>query len=660
MAVMIPNKPLSTAPMAVQAMFRLLKKLDDSFTVWTRLSRSAGPAFLVLWRDRHAFLIKVAETSQELAETALQPSFLPEEKVSVADLVDEDGFRAALGGSLAGEVRCLVVFPNVDAGTIDEVERLRSEDSGVSFLGLKQRSPADFQRRIEALAAGQVSESVLYRLRQSFTPESVIASSPTRVPLALRGDATPLPPAFLDLTQESLAKLEVELPPELERESRRFESRLITGPAGCGKSLVLLHRAFLVARLNSKARVLVLTHNRPINSELARRLRVTAGGPTRIEWCTFFAWAAKISTNWQSNILQAWQVEARIREIMQEGDWPRLSPAFVTEEIGYLRDLGVDSLDEYQALDRSGRVMALSAGLRENVWSILLAHRARMKRDGETDWHEVAIRFRNHARSHRMEMPTYDFIFIDEAQFFAKIWFEPVLAALRDGGQLFLAADPTQGFLKRRESWSAAGIEVRGRSNRLSKPYRSTRAILSFARDWLERRKALHPKASDDLDPPSDDEINATEEPGESPVVFALSDQDALRRAIDEVARLREESPHLAGSILLLHANSIASKALVHALRHRLGAETVANLDDRKEKIATPFCSVSRLTSATGLEAAVVFILGADHLLEAEGNPRLDDAARAELRANHTRLLYMGCTRAARRLVIFSRRWETC
>ncbi len=658
MATMIPNRPLSTAPMAVQVMFRLLKRLDDDFTVWTRLGDGEGPAFLVLWRRRHAFLIRVAGTSQELAETALQPSFLEEEQVPVEQLGDLAGFHAALGGRRDPGVRCLVAFPNVDAGTIDEVEELRSADSGVVFLGLKQRNPADFQARLVALAGAAVADPVLIQLRRRFTPESVIAHSPARVPLARRGDAGALPPAFLDLGQEALAKIELELPAELEREARRFDTRLVTGPAGCGKSLVLLHRALLVARLNRSARVLVLTHNRPINSELERRFQLTAGATRRIEWRTFFAWARRQSRNWPERVLSAWAVERRVEALMREIDLGRLGASFVAEEIGYLRDLGVESLEEYQALERSGRVMALSTGAREKVWELLERHRADMARLGESDWHEQALRFRNHARSHPESLPSYDFIFVDEAQFFAKVWFEPVLAALRPGGQLFLAADPTQGFLKRRESWSAAGIEVRGRSSRLGRPYRSTRAILEFARGLVERRRTLHPGSIDDLDPPSDDELAATDEAGEPPELLSVGGQEALRRAVDEVAKLREQSPHLAGSVLLLHADSLATRGLVGALRHRLGDSAVADLDERQAQPVDRFCAVSRLTSATGLEAAVVFLLGVDGLLEREGDPRLDEPARAELAADHTRRLYMGCTRAGRRLVILSEHWE--
>jgi hypothetical protein len=104
--------------------------------------------------------------------------------------------------------------------------------------------------------------------------------------------------------------------------------------------------------------VLVLTHNRPINAELARRLRLTAGGATDIEWRTFFGWAGSLATNWPEKILSAWAVERRVTELMSGGDWGRLTPRFVTDEIGYIRDLGVDSLLEREGaprLDESAR-----------------------------------------------------------------------------------------------------------------------------------------------------------------------------------------------------------------------------------------------------------------------------------------------------------------
>ncbi|MCH7227840.1 hypothetical protein [Haloferula sp. A504] len=654
---MIPDRPPASARKSVQTMFRLLRKLDDGFQIWLRMDPLQTPGFLVLWRGRHAFLIKVADTSQELADRALQPDFLDGEKVTAESLEESAGFRELLDPDDHGLVRCLLVFPNVDEGSIDAIEKLRSADTGVTFLGLKQRNADDFGEHLKSLAESAVPQPVLLRLRARFTPESVIATPAARVPLARRGAGESLPPAFLDLAQESLAKLEVELPRELEMEARRFETRLITGPAGCGKSLVLLHRALLAARLNRGARLLVLTHNRPINGELKRRLTTAAGRATRIEWRTFFSWARSQSPHRPGGMVHDYQMEERVRALMRDRDFGRLTPAFIAEEIGYLRDLGIDTLDEYLALDRSGRLKRLGPEQRRAIWNLLGRHRESMERADESDWHEQALRFRDHARCHPELLRKYDFIFIDEAQFFAKVWFEPVLASLAAGGQLFMAADPTQGFLKRRESWAAAGIDVRGRSNRLAKPYRSTRRILEFARELVERRRALHPDTADDLDPPTDDELDAIEEDGEDPAILRLHPQAALRQLGDELSRLREESPQLRGSILILHAESSATRSVTALLRAKLGAGEVADLDDRGDPPAGPFCSIARFHSATGLEAAVVFLLGIDSLLEAEGDPRLDPESRAERAAAHTRLLYMATTRAARRLVIFSRHW---
>lgn len=55
---------------------------------------------------------------------------------------------------------------------------------------------------------------------------------------------------------------------------------------------------------------------------------------------------------------------------------------------------------------------------------------------------------------------------------------------------------------------------------------------------------------------------------------------------------------------------------------------------------------------AAGLEAPVVILIGMDHLLESEVDVRLLENERRDLRRDHTRMLYMGFTRAGQRLVV--------
>lgn len=638
-------------------MFRLLKRLDDDFTVRHLLDAEEGPQFLVTWRRCHAFLIRVASTSQELAETALSPTFLPDAESFSLDGMDQAKTFGVVDPGIP--VRRLVVFPNVDNVTIDQIERFTMEVTGVSFLGLKQTPPDRFACHLQALAEPPLSDLMLLTLREHFDAGSRIGHGGvvTRVPMSQRGDGQPLPPAFLDLEQEGLAKLDVKLPPQAERWVRRMDTRLVTGPAGSGKSLVLLHRALFAARLNRRSRLLILTHNRPINGELRRRAMATAPEGVRIEWLTFFQWAMRCLPQRPVRVLSQREVEQRIRGLM-EGRFGRITVGFVVEELGYLRDLGVGSLQEYLDLERIGRLMGLSVARRKDIWGVLERYRSELDGRREADWHEVALAFRDFSSRHPEQLQQYDFIFIDEAQFFAKVWFEPVRAALRPGGQLFLAADPTQGFLKRRESWLAAGIDVRGRSNRLSTPYRSTRAIMRFARNLLRVRAPLHAELVQDLDPPSEQDLALTMEDGESPILLDVpSAHDAIIRVTRELVQLVADAPQLRGQVLLLHADSHAKAGLVAALRAKLGGHEVLDLNSTDKQPTGAYCAVTNCKAATGLEAAVVFLLGVDSLIGKEQDPRLDVSARAEMAADHTRLLYMACTRAASRLIILSKHW---
>lgn len=77
MARIIPSKPRGRPNQAFSAFYRVLKTLPDDFTAWLSLENNADrrPQVFLVWRERHAFLIQVAETTQQLAESALQGDF---------------------------------------------------------------------------------------------------------------------------------------------------------------------------------------------------------------------------------------------------------------------------------------------------------------------------------------------------------------------------------------------------------------------------------------------------------------------------------------------------------------------------------------------------------------------------------------------------------
>ena len=667
MARIIPAKPRGKPNKAFLAFYKVLKTLSDDFTAWLSLENRTEnrPHVFLVWRERHAFLIQVAETTQQLAESAIQGDFLQQEKaLRPEDLgrLESDmleGFVARstdLLGPLAGDLplKRLVVFPNVSEGTVDEVVMLRSGETSTSYLGLHQMQSAHFARRLEALAAAALPEPGLHHLRRAFTPESEVpVSFVARTPMD-RNTAPCLPPCFLDFDQEWCVKNDIDLLPDIREIAGETSAsvRLVTGVAGSGKSLVLLYRALLSARLHPEAKVLVLTHNKPLRFELERRSKRLAKLPRNLSCITFFQWAAKSLGKWEERMWWPSDIErnvSRLKESFPSLD--KLSTVFLTDEIGWIKDHRLLSRELYQSADRAGRGTSLRGSQREEMWGLFHAYQHEQKEKHATDWHNVALRFHEAAVLEKsLPFPCFDAIFVDEAQFFAKSWFEIVSAALKPGGHLFLAADPTQGFLRRRQSWIAAGIEVRGRTTKLSQAYRNTRAILRFAREFYESRHDMEDNESD-LNVPDDEMLAAVTEEGEPPVVIYLpGPQEEIARAANEALALRNGGLQ-SGKLLILHANSSLEAPLRTALERKLGPGQV---HDAKSGPVPPaaFCTVTTLNAATGLEAPVVILLGADHLLESEQDTRLSDEERRDLRRDHTRILYMGFTRAGQRLVV--------
>jgi superfamily I DNA/RNA helicase len=259
------------------------------------------------------------------------------------------------------------------------------------------------------------------------------------------------------------------------------------------------------------------------------------------------------------------------------------------------------------------------------------------------DWGDVPRQLWRWVQAGQLQLPQNDVVLVDEAQFFAPIWFELIKRSLKPGtGYLFLVADPTQGFLKRRQSWSASGLEVRGRVHRLKKSYRTTREILNFA-TLLYRTRV--PDDDDDIVPP-----DLLEMPGGAfPQIIPLtSEQDEITRVVNEIDQLIQQGipkRHL----LIIHTDWRGCDNLLERLRATLGPDAAG---DPKERPPADAIRVSTLNAATGLESPIVFLVGAHHLFEQEQSIRLSDEERAELIRDNTRKLYMAITRAGQRLVM--------
>jgi hypothetical protein len=130
---------------------------------------------------------------------------------------------------------------------------------------------------------------------------------------------------------------------------------------------------------------------------------------------------------------------------------------------------------------------------------------------------------------------------------------------------------------------------------------------------------------------------------GPKPRIFVTPDiETQIRVAVDEIER-EVKLGAATSSFLVLVADPIIIPRVVNLLSSRLGGK-VAVAEEATDPTSIRVCSLEK---ATGLEAAVVYVIGASTMFEAEGHPELTEEELQALREQNGKRLYMAMTRAA-------------
>jgi AAA domain len=537
--------------------------------------------------------------------------------------------------------------------------------AAIGRFGVRLVSREQFARLGVKLISGLLEplpEAATQQLLGTWFPETEIAAVCTTQRFASsRDNRARLQRFFLDRDQEWAAKVDLELPAQASQVAGDFGVRLLNGVAGSGKTLIAVHRALLLAELFPRQRILLLIHNTPIVADLLHRLRLARGElPPNLEVLTFFAWAVQQWRRVFGTLPRMPEDPRLVRQLLrqQRRRWPELkfSDEQLATELDFINEALIGDEAAYLAAPRSGRGFALRAAERSQVWALRQAMLASLRDQGLMPWSALP-RSICAAATRRQALQRYDHILVDEAQFFAPSWFELVKRSLAEHGQLFLCADPKQGFMRHRLSWKSAGLEVAGRTRKLRRSYRTTRALLASATALVD---ALVPgDREEDLEPDF-----AGMEGGTRPLLlYAASPQDALDRLVNELAALADEDLPLA-AFLVMYGDNVNKKSLYAQLVERFGVRRVWWFNERSQKKAPPggrgqeALRLAFLDTATGLEASVVFLIGAEPLFaraqsDSDSDSAADDEAMAQ-REDNVRKLYMALTRAGRKLVLLS------
>jgi superfamily I DNA/RNA helicase/mRNA-degrading endonuclease RelE of RelBE toxin-antitoxin system len=298
---------------------------------------------------------------------------------------------------------------------------------------------------------------------------------------------------------------------------RRVVERSYNGPArvsggpGTGKTIVALHRVkWLVQHLpcgSSGRDVLFTTFNKNLAADLRQRL-LLLGGPDlldRVDVVNIDRLAAQVVNEAQPGTRLHWMDDAKAvdlwREVLLELGESRWDAEFLHDEWSQVV-LGhaITSRQEYFRARRAGRGRQLNRAQRATIWELVEQFTKRLDEANLWTFRRVA------AHAARLEQqlaatrePRYRHIVVDEAQDLSSAHWMLLRAMVGRGpNDLFLAGDTHQRIYDNYVSLGSLGIEIRGRSSRLTLTYRSTHEILTAA------SRILGTESWDDMDDGTD------------------------------------------------------------------------------------------------------------------------------------------------------------
>jgi superfamily I DNA/RNA helicase len=426
----------------------------------------------------------------------------------------------------------------------------------------------------------------------------------------------------------------------------------VTGSAGTGKSVVAIHRAAHLLKAHPDARVLLTTFSRTLAARLGQSADLLLGTDTKERKRLAIDHLHKVarellmqSTGKAFSVLDPKRLEGLIEtakgRVAPSADF---SLAFLRSEWNAIVDpWGIRSWPAYKGVSRAGRATPLGAKQRLAIWKIFEELQRVLAERRLLTWTGLCYE----AAQLLYDGRPYDHVIADECQDFGPAELTLLRALVEPGpDDLFLCSDAGQRIYKAAVAWSSTGIDVRGRSTRLSINYRTTEQIRRFSDRIL-------PEAIDEGD-------------GEKEKRSTVSVLNGPPPEMQGFANVMKEAEGVAGLLRTLLTSGYKPRDIAifarteSVLRDRaepaLAKAGLAGhpLSDDQPPSATDV-SVGTIHRAKGLEFKVVVVMGCD----ADAVPLaylqkelVDEADREAFLEQERHLLYVACTRARERLVV--------
>jgi hypothetical protein len=406
----------------------------------------------------------------------------------------------------------------------------------------------------------------------------------------------------------------------------------VIGSAGTGKTIVALHRAAILARVNPNARVLLAALSDALADALSFKLRALTGNEPRL--------AERIEV-YSLDTLACHLYELQFEEpnmaskesiqavLMQASQGYKFSSQFLLNE--YLRTVDAWQIESWPAYRDIAalRHTHLPEDQLRVLWSIFEQASATLKSSHVVTQAGIFARLTS-GLSPEAAHP-FDFIVVDDAQdmSIAELRWLAAVSANRPNA-LFFSGDPSQCIVQQPFSWKAVGVDVNGRSATLRINYRTSQQILAQTGRLLGNT--------------DDSQAAISVFNGPAPQVDIAVNQSAETASIQSWlnARVAEGIP-LDEIAIFVRSEEQLPRALAAA--ESVGLPT--NVLDEHLFIAEDHVSIAAMPLAKGLEFRAVAVIACDDSIIHAVDSDIEDAYQSE-----RRLLYTACTRARDHLLI--------
>jgi superfamily I DNA/RNA helicase len=406
-------------------------------------------------------------------------------------------------------------------------------------------------------------------------------------------------------------------------------------------------------RTHPGARVLLTTFSRTLAARLAQYADLLLGTDTTARQQLAIAHLHRVALGiWTTHTGQAFAVLSP-QELLGLLETAARMTGAVQFPLAFLRSeweamidaQALTTWEAYKRASRAGRGTPLGVRQRLALWRVFAQILDTMHAQGRLTWNRLC-----HDAAVCLEPEThkpYDYVVADECQDFGPAELRFLRALVSPGpNDLLLCGDAGQRIYKMPASWTAAGINVRGRSTRLRVNYRTTEQIQHFA---------------DQVLPPSLDQGDGTPEArdtisllsGPTPTIRGVATVEEevgeVRAWLTTILRAGYQPADIAifaRTERVLHERAEAALRTCGVSWHYLSEDVIA----AKDTVA-----LGTMHRAKGLESKVVVVLGCDAdllPLALALHECIDEVDRQVVTEQERHLLYVACTRAREQLLL--------